>query len=97
VVKGIVSTIIPGKRSNKINKSNNVRGGQQKMERIKRFFKDETATAEATSTVIMIAAVGLLLGVGIALYYQGITGFFTQAGTNFNGAASNWTVPGTGS
>jgi hypothetical protein len=67
------------------------------MERIKRFLLDETATAEATSTVVMIAAVGLLLGVGIAAYYGGITGFFQGTATNFQGAASNWTIPGTGS
>jgi hypothetical protein len=64
------------------------------MERIKRFLLDETATAEATSTVIMIAAVGLLLGVAISAYYTGISGFFSEAGNNFTGAASGWTIPG---
>lgn len=63
------------------------------MERIKRFFSDDTATAEATSTVIMIAAVGILLGAGIKLYYDGITGFFTGAGTNFATADNGWTIP----
>jgi hypothetical protein len=67
------------------------------VERIKRFLLDETATAEATSTVIMIAAVGLLLAVGIATYYGGITGFFQGTATNFQGAANGWAVPGTGS
>ena len=51
------------------------------MERIKRFFKDETATAEATSTVLMIAAVGVLLAGGLALWYGGFkTAFSTGAG-----------------
>ena len=41
------------------------------MERIKRFLLDETATAEATSTVVMIAAVGVLLACGLGIWYGG--------------------------
>ena len=53
------------------------------MERIKRFFWDEAATAEATSTVIMIAAVGILLAAGLIVWYNsGITPALTTAGTN---------------
>jgi Flp pilus assembly pilin Flp len=64
------------------------------MESIKRFMLDETATAEATSTVIMVAAVGLLLGAGLVAYYGGITGFFNSAATQFNGAGTGWDIPG---
>jgi hypothetical protein len=39
------------------------------MESIKRFFRDETATAEATSTVVMIAAAGLLLALAMGAWY----------------------------
>jgi hypothetical protein len=66
------------------------------MERIKHFFMDETATAEATSTVIMIAAVGILLGGAIAAYYGHISTFFGSAGTNLESGAQNWAIPGTG-
>lgn len=48
------------------------------MERIKRFFLDDSATAEATSTVIMIAAVGILLAAGLTIWYGGITQFFSD-------------------
>jgi Flp pilus assembly pilin Flp len=46
------------------------------MERIRRFWLDESATAEASSTVIMIAFVGLLLAAGFAVYYGAIQTFF---------------------
>ena len=64
------------------------------MERIKRFFRDEAATAEATSTVIMIAAVGLLLAAGLGIWYTGISDFFTAASTSVNQGASGWPLPG---
>ena len=63
------------------------------MERIKRFFRDEAATAEATSTVIMIAAVGLLLAAGLGIWYGGITQFFTDAGASVDKGATNWPLP----
>jgi hypothetical protein len=53
------------------------------MERIKKFLLDDSGTAEATSSVIMIAAVGVLLGTGLALYYGYVNGFFTSAGTAY--------------
>ncbi len=58
------------------------------MERIKRFLLDDSGTAEATSSVVLIAAVGILLGAGVALYYGGFTTFFTDANkatTNYAG------------
>ena len=50
------------------------------MERIKKFLLDESGTAEATSTVVMVAAVGILLGAALSIYYGAVNGFFTQAG-----------------
>jgi Flp pilus assembly pilin Flp len=50
------------------------------MERIKRFWLDESATAEASSTVIMIAFVGLLLAAGFAVYYGAMNTFFNTVG-----------------
>ena len=67
------------------------------MERIKRFFLDERATAEATSTVIMIAAVGILLAAGLIAWYGTLQSFFTTAGTNMNNAAANFELPTSGS
>jgi hypothetical protein len=57
------------------------------MERIRRFMLDERASAEATSSVVMIAAVGILLGLGVAAYYGALNGFFqdSQAAVNSYG------------
>jgi len=57
------------------------------MERIKKFLLDESGTAEATSTVIMIAAVGILLGAALATYYTSIDNFFSSAGAGADGYA----------
>jgi hypothetical protein len=67
------------------------------MERIKKFLLDETATAEATSTVVMIAAVGLLLAGGLTVWYGGISNFFTSASDSVNQGATGWPIPGAGS
>ena len=67
------------------------------MERIKRFFRDEAATAEATSTVIMIAAVGLLLAAGLTVWYTGISTFFSNASTQIENGSTGWPIPGAGS
>ena len=64
------------------------------MERIKRFLLDDTATAEATSTVVMIAAVGLLLAAGLTAWYSNLEGFFTAAGGNIVGYADKFALPG---
>jgi hypothetical protein len=58
------------------------------MGRINRFFLDEAATAEATSTVVMIAAAGILLATAFGAWYTGITDFFTNAGSTL-GAKGN--------
>ncbi len=64
------------------------------MERIKRFFRDETATAEATSTAIMIAGVGVLLGVGIIAWDTGLNTAFQDLGTSAKDAgAAPWKIP----
>ena len=63
------------------------------MERIKRFLLDDSATAEATSTVVMIAAVGILLAAGLIVWYGQLEGFFSTAGGNLQGAASQFSLP----
>jgi FlaG/FlaF family flagellin (archaellin) len=55
------------------------------MNRIKRFFKDEAAIAEVTSTVVMIAAVGILLAAGLIIWYTGVNTAFNTAGILFLG------------
>ena len=55
------------------------------MERIKRFLLDESGTAEATSSIILIAAVGVLLGAGMIAYYAGVNGFFSGAASTYTG------------
>ncbi len=60
---------------------------------IKRFLVDESATAEATSTVIMIAAVGILLAAGLITWYTNLQGFFNTAGSNIQGSASHFALP----
>ncbi|MBW1953916.1 MAG: hypothetical protein JRI59_03125 [Deltaproteobacteria bacterium] len=62
------------------------------MKRIKQFLLDESATAELTSTVIMIAAVGILLAAALAVWYGHVNSFFETAGQGAQGAASsmNW-------
>ncbi len=49
------------------------------MKSIKNFLLDESGSAEATSSVILIAAVGLLLAAALGIYYAAITGFFSKA------------------
>lgn len=63
------------------------------MNQIKGFFRDESATAEASSTVIMIAAVGLLLAVGLMVWYGKLNGFFDTTGGNITNSASSFAMP----
>ena len=58
------------------------------MGKINRFLLDELATAEATSTVLMVAGVGLMLALGIFLYYGGLNGFFNTVGTGAQSAGN---------
>jgi hypothetical protein len=46
----------------------------------KGFWPDESATAQASSVVIMVALVGLLLAAGVVIYYTAVNGFFTGTG-----------------
>jgi Flp pilus assembly pilin Flp len=48
---------------------------------------------EATSTVIMIAVVGILLTAGLAAWYGNINSFFTGAGTKMSAEAGKMTLP----
>jgi hypothetical protein len=54
----------------------------KKMERIKRFFADESASAEATSTVLLIGAVSIFLGAALLAWWTNVGGFFSTAGTS---------------
>lgn len=60
------------------------------MERIKRFVLDESATAEASSTVIMVAAVGLLLAAGLVIYYGAMNTFFGNVGDKMEDYGGTW-------
>ena len=59
------------------------------MERIKRFLLDDSGTAEATSTIIMIAAAGVLLAAGLILWYGGVNTAFSTAGTKASTLTNN--------
>ncbi len=58
------------------------------MGKIMRFLLDDSGTAEATSIAIFIAAVGILMAAGVAVYYGAASGFFNTAGTTVNGYAA---------
>ena len=58
------------------------------MKRIKRFVMDDSATAEASSIIILIAAAGILLAVGVALYFNAANDFFNSAGATVDGYAA---------
>jgi hypothetical protein len=59
------------------------------MKGLRKFFRDEAATAEATSTVIMIAAVGILLAAGLIAWYGGVQSAFTTAGKQISTLTGN--------
>ncbi len=67
------------------------------MDNLRRFFRDEAGTAEATSTVIMIAAVGLLLAAGLIAWYTGLNGAFNTAGSRVTSLTGNMQSTFTGS
>ncbi len=54
------------------------------MNGLRRFIREETATAEATSTVVMIAAVGILLAAGLFVWYTSLNGAFNTAANSVN-------------
>ena len=63
------------------------------MNSIRKFFVDESGTAEATSTVIMIAAVGILLAAGLITWYGNLQSFFDTAGSKLQDGAKGWQLP----
>ncbi len=67
------------------------------MNGLRRFIREETATAEATSTVIMIAAVGILLAAGLIAWYTGLNGAFNTAGSRVTSLTGNMKSTLTGS
>jgi hypothetical protein len=54
------------------------------MNGLRRFFREETATAEATSMVVMIAAVGILLALGLGVWYGALNGSFNTMANSVN-------------
>jgi Flp pilus assembly pilin Flp len=54
------------------------------MDGLRRFIWDEAATAEATSLVLMIAAVGVLLIAGLAVWYGALNGSFNTMSNSVN-------------
>ena len=47
------------------------------MERIKRFFLDDSASAEMTSSVLLIGAVAIIGAAALGLFWGSINDFFT--------------------
>ena len=64
------------------------------MERIKRFLLDDTATAEATSTVVMIAGAGILLAAALTVWYGGLSTIFTSYSGKMDSWAGSFQIPG---
>ena len=64
------------------------------MNGLRRFFREETATADATSMVIMIAAVGILLVGALFVWWKGYNAALNTAGNRItsvtNSAMSNF-------
>jgi Flp pilus assembly pilin Flp len=67
------------------------------MEVVKRFFREEAGTAEATSTVIMIGAVGVLLAAGLIAWYTGLQNAYTHAGNQATAMNDSWNASFSGS
>jgi hypothetical protein len=59
------------------------------MDGLRRFFRDEGATAETTSTVIMIAAVGILLVTGLVVWWRGYNAALSTAGSKINSVTNS--------
>jgi hypothetical protein len=60
------------------------------MEQMKRFVFDESATAEASSSVTLVAAVGLLLSAALVVYYGAMGNFFTNVADTMRNFGSSW-------
>lgn len=56
---------------------------------LKRFLRDEAATAELSSTVIMIAAVGILLVAGLVAWWKGYNTALNTAGSRINSVTNS--------
>ncbi len=63
------------------------------MNRLQRFIREETATAESTSYVVMIAAVGILLAAGLIVWYTSMNTAFNTAANKVNILTNK--IPGT--
>jgi hypothetical protein len=59
------------------------------MNGLRGFFREETATSEATSVVLMIAAVGVLLVVALSVWWKGYNVALNTAGNNINSVVNS--------
>lgn len=59
------------------------------MERIKRFFWDETASIELTAEVMGIGLLAAVVGTAVVLYYTGAELFYGNMATWTNDAAGS--------
>lgn len=50
------------------------------MDRIKRFLREEKASSEAVSSVVLIAAAAILLSAALGIYWGAFSTFFTSFG-----------------
>lgn len=64
------------------------------MERIKKFFVDDAGTAEATSTVVMIAGAGILLSAALTTWYAGVDTILGSFSNAMAGWAGSFKIPG---
>jgi len=59
------------------------------MNGLRRFVREETSTADATSMVVMIAAVGVLLTVGLLAWWRGYNAALNTAGSRINSVTTS--------
>jgi len=59
------------------------------MNGLRRFFREETATSEVSSVVIMIAAVGILLTAGMVVWWKGYNAALNTAGSRINSVTTS--------
>jgi hypothetical protein len=60
----------------------------KKMERIKQFFSDDSASSELVTSMLLIGAAIVVGGAAIGTYYLASQGFFNATGGKVDGMAS---------
>jgi hypothetical protein len=58
------------------------------MERIKRFFSDDSASSELVTSMLLIGAAIIIGGLAIGTYYTAGSNFFTGVGTKVDSGTS---------